>query len=568
MYPWTHISRSVLPEVQGRYAGPMTRDDYTMLGTLGLSDDDLRDLDLWELATATPDGLVEAYLRRSNRKEDTATLRGHLRDIVRWARAEGMQIRHVHFEQLSASKSYVRRTEFENATRAILDGRSKTMAVWKTDRFDRRGMGAVGTMLDQFSIRRARLVSVVEGLDSSKGGRMVFAILAERAREEAADIALRVKMGHDSHEEENRRGTGVPPYGLFSKRGSGKIEPHREEFAVARRIAELLLDDVSATGVANTLNAEGITTRSGASWTGAAISRVAQSPLWGGMVPQRERVTDEFDNPTGVWRGYGEPSLDAEGKPRICGTGVVTQQEWYAIRAKIDARTGDELGKGRRRGKTAAKYQGTGVYRCGRVHANGKPCLSPLSHRGGKYQCIVRGTRGPAVCQGVSTLADRADFAIGEAWINHVGALEPGDPVLMVIGRRWLAFSDPETQAAREHARVAMEGALKRVQRLEDDYYLHGKISEERYEELSAAQRATIEVMSTALSALDRSADLSPMIGGDMLRESWGDADVSTRRMLLLSTLGPRGVMILPAAHQGDRSPIQSRLRFDWVSHA
>ncbi|PJM94421.1 hypothetical protein CG719_19555 [Streptomyces sp. CB01373] len=165
-----------------------------------------------------PSGLMDAYLRRSNKKEDLATLRGHLREVVRWAQANGLQIRHVWFEQLSASKTYVRRREFEKATQAIMDGKSKTLGVWKADRFDRRGMGAVGRLLDEFDRRQARLVSVSEGLDSSQGGRMVFAILSERAREEAKDMAKRVRIGHDSHKAEGRRGVaswevvyGLPP---------------------------------------------------------------------------------------------------------------------------------------------------------------------------------------------------------------------------------------------------------------------------------------------------------------------------------------------------------------------
>ncbi|MEU9109429.1 recombinase family protein [Streptomyces xanthophaeus] len=64
----------------------------------------------------------------------------------------------------SASKTYVRRQEFEKATQAVMDGRSKMLGVWKTDRFHRRGMGAVGRKLDEFDRRQSRLVSVSEGL--------------------------------------------------------------------------------------------------------------------------------------------------------------------------------------------------------------------------------------------------------------------------------------------------------------------------------------------------------------------------------------------------------------------
>lgn len=540
----------------------MNRADHTTLVSLGLGEADMRTMGLWELPAAQPSQLVDAYLRRSNKKEDLATLRGHLRDIVRWAAAEGVLIRHVWFEQLSASKSYVRRHEFEKATQAVLDGESKTLAVWKTDRFDRRGMGAVGRMLDEFDMRRARLVSVSEGLDSSKGGRMVFAILSERAREEAKDIALRVKIGHDSHKAENRRGTGKPPFGLFSKRGSGTVEPHWTEFAAARRIAELVLSGMPTEPTAHTVNAEGIRTRGGHTFTGAAVSKLVQSPLFAGMVPQRERNVDDYGNPLGTWKGYGEPALDERGQPRLCGTGVVTPAEWYRMRALIRERTSED----RQKGKPGAKYLGTSVYHCGRLGEADALCLAPMAHRGGRYRCQARQTRGESVCLGVTTLASRIDFAVGQAWQRHVTALEPSDPVLMTIGRRWLAFSDPETQARKEGAMSALAAAQGRVQRLEDDYYLHGKLTEERYEELAAGQRATIETMSATLEALDRATDLSPLLDGDTLAESWEAASVPDRRMLLRCALGAHGVTVGPAARQGDTSPIEGRLAYDWIS--
>jgi DNA invertase Pin-like site-specific DNA recombinase len=47
--------------------------------------------------------------------------------------------------------------------------------------------------MDEFDRRRARLYVLQENLDSrQQGTRIVFAILAERAREEIKDLALRV----------------------------------------------------------------------------------------------------------------------------------------------------------------------------------------------------------------------------------------------------------------------------------------------------------------------------------------------------------------------------------------
>ncbi|MEW1633754.1 recombinase family protein [Streptomyces sp. NPDC093801] len=543
------------------------REDHATLVGLGLGLEELETLGLDKPATADPSGLMDAYLRRSNKTEDLATLRGHLRDVVRWAQANRLQIRHVWFEQLSASKAYVRRREFEKATQAVMDGKAKTLGVWKTDRFDRRGMGAVGRMLDEFERRQSRLVSVSEGLDSSKGGRMVFAILSERAREEAKDVAKRVKIGHDSHKAEGRRGTGRPPFGLYSAPGSGKVEPHPDEYGTARRLADLLLDKKTTKDTAHRLNEEGHRTRSGATWSPTTVSKLAQSPLFAGMVPVRRRKTDEHGNPLDRWEGYGEPLRDERGEAIMCGTGVVTPGEWFMIKALIAGRTDERWAKG----KPEAKYLGTGSYRCGRLRDKKgtgelESCGGPMSHRGGRYRCEVRQTRGRSICEGVVTLAGRIDHAVGQAWIHHITALEPGDPVITEIARRWIAFADPETQVKKVEAQKALEAAQRRVKKLEDDFYVYGKMDEERFEELSEGQRAVIEGSAAILEALDAEADLSPLTRFDTLREAWEAADMVDKRMLLKCALGKKGITVKAAARQGDHTPILERLEFDWLS--
>ncbi|MFF4952292.1 recombinase family protein [Streptomyces chattanoogensis] len=544
----------------------MKRADYETLQALGFKDEELADLGLLEPATAAPDRLMEAYLRRSKKREDLATMRQHLRDLCRYRDREGYQIRHVWFEQLSASKSYVRRLEFEKATEAVFDGRSKTLAFWKTDRFDRRGMGAVGRMLDEFDRRRAGLVSVTESLDSRQpGARIVFAILSERARDEAKDIALRVNTGLAAHRSEGRRGTGLPPYGLMSPRladgkASGLVAHHPTEYPGARRLADLLLgkweegEKLTGTATAKQLNAEGYRRRTGAEFTPESVSRIAKSPLFAGLVPRTERVLDEYGNPTGQWNSTHEPLLDSKGDPIKCGEGIVTAGEWYQIKAGFAERTANEGG----RGKRGAEYLLTGIIRCGR-------CEGWMRHHRDYYRCVAGATKG--TCEGLATRAPRLEIAVTEAWVRHVTALDPDDPVLRAIAQRWTALSDPERQAEREHARQALEAAEKRVRKLEDDYYVYGKISESRYEELSAGQRAIIEVMSTKLESYSDESDQPPWDDAETLRETWqeGNASLSDKRMLLKSAL--KAVYVTPSLKgRGDRSPIETRLAYDWVS--
>ncbi|MEU9911673.1 recombinase family protein [Streptomyces sp. NPDC051001] len=542
------------------------REDHATLVALGFGSDELEAMGLDKPAMGEPSKLMDAYLRCSTRKEDLATLRGQVRDLVRWAQAEGLRIRHIWFEQLSASKTYVRRREFEKATQAVMDGRSKTLGVWRTDRFDRRGMGAVGRMLDEFDRRQARLVSVSEGLDSAKGGRVVFAILSERAREEAKDMAKRVKSGHDSHKAEGRRGTGKPPFGLASPPGSGKVERHPGEYETARRLAELLLALKTTKQTAHQLNAEGHRTRSGATWSPTAVSKLAQSPLFAGMVPVRRRRTDEFGNPLDSWEGYGDPLRDEAGRIVMCGTGVVTPDEWFRIKALIAERTDERWA----RGKPGGRYLGTSIYRCGRMRdktGSGElePCGGPMSQRGGRYRCEVRQTRGSSVCKGSVTLAERIDRAVGQAWIDHITALEPGAPVIAEIARRWVEFTEPGTQETRKEVRKALEAAQKRVKKLEEDFYVYGKMDEERFEELSEGQRAVIDNAIAMLEASELEGDPVPVLHPDALKEAWEGADVIDKRMLLKCALGVRGITVKPAARQGDPTPILERLEFDWL---
>lgn len=548
----------------------MQREDYEALRALGFDDDELKVLGLWEPATAPPERLIEAYLRRSKKREDLATMRQHLREIVRHRWPEGHQIRHVWFEQLSASKVYVRRLEFEKATQAVFDGKSKTLGFWKTDRFDRRGMGAVGRMLDEFDRRKAGLVSVTEGLDSRQpGARIVYAILSERAREEAKDITLRVNVGLEAHRREGRRGTGNPPYGLMSPRladgkPSGLVAPHPDEYEGARRLTELMVgkwetedgkpgDKLSGTAAGKKMNEEGYRRRGGGLFTPDSVSRIVQSPLFAGMVPRTERVLDEYGQPTGKWVNTHEPLLDEKGDPIRCGEGIATLAEWYEIKAGYKARTAQDG----TRGKRDTQYLCTGVVYCYK-------CKGWMRHHRGYYRCVNWANEGS--CSGLSTLAPRLENAIKEAWINHVITLEPGDPVLQAIARRWLAFSDPERKAQREHAQQALEAAQGRVKTLEDDYYVYGKMSVDRYEELSANQRSIIQLMTAKLEELGvEEGDLTVLTQGDSLREAWEDSALSDQRMLLKSAL--KAVYVFPPKGRGDRTPIEERLvDWDWVA--
>ncbi|MBP5907938.1 hypothetical protein F3K40_22405 [Streptomyces sp. LBUM 1478] len=133
------------------------------------------------------------------------------------------------------------------------------------------------------------------------------------------------------------------------------------------------------------------------------------------------------------------------------------------------------------------------------------------------------------------------------------------------MARRWLAFADPQRQAQKEETQRALEAAHERVKKLEEDFYVYGKMDEDRFDVLSDGQRTFIGSMTAALEALDIGADLAPLLHIEKLREAWEVADTAHRRRLLQCALGEKGITVGPAARRGDHTPILERLEFDWI---
>lgn len=554
-------SNSRLTNPHGSYTLFDMREDYkTLSEKLGLSDEEIMSLGLYEVATGSAEQLAEAYVRRSKKKEDVAALRGQLRDLVKCAADAKVRIRHVWFEQLSASKKSVKRREYAGAIDAIMDGKSKTFLVWKLDRFDRRGAGNVMGAVDQFETRRARLVTWTEHLDSSqKGARSFIALYAERAREEAEDIALRVENGHRSHRIEGRRNPGLPPYGLDSVPGSGLLFHHATEYAPARKLAEMMLAGKAAIWTAHKMNSDGHRTRSGAPWTHNNVSRLVQSPQFAGMVTVLTRKSDEFGNPLDEWENIGEPAYDSAGNPIMCGEGVISPAEHFKIKAMMRARTNDNA---TRRGKPIGTYTLSPILRCGR-------CYGVMTGGDQRYHCAARERFGAGVCVGISSLSKRIDQVVFDAWLSHVNALEPDSDELYEIGRRWMRFSDPESEAAMLRVKDSLRNAEDRLDELSDRYWnppVEGhRISADEYDRQAVRISATIEELKRSIDQMATTSDVSVLLNNsDELREAWNAADITERRVLL-HAVWPTGIVLLPPKHQGDKRPILDRLDFSGV---
>lgn len=539
----------------------MERDDLATLRAMGFKDEEVKALGLWDIAIEDPANLAEAYIRRSKKKDTLSTLREHLRDLCRKAKEEGKRIRHVWFEQRSASKAYVRREEFEKATGAIIeDGKSKTLYVWRTDRLSRRGMGAVDRLIDEMEPKNARIVVTSEGLDSSLPGmRMVFGILADRAREEAKSIAQRTKIGGDAHKAEGRWPGGVTPYGLECVKGSGKLSRQVDEYPTARKlIAERLLKYVTPADIADDLNRRRIRTRKGKMWRAQTILHLAQSPSWAGLIPDRERAVDENGTPIDKWYRRAQPLMGADGHPVKAGVGVVTFAEWQKVNKIISgrARPGTTIGD-KTRGVRKPVTIMTGTLRC-------PHCKGPMGNGGANYRCLARTNQGPSVCVGVATTRGRVDDAMETMWRNHILSLSPESPTIHTIAREWLAYEDPTKEARKQQVTAALDNALARQLKLNKEYFLgvSAGMDEETFESLRRDVSNQIDGLKGELAELSKGADLTPLQNSESLIALWEVAGIEGRRALIRAAV--KEVTILPARYRGDRTPIEQRIKPQW----
>lgn len=535
----------------------MERDDYPALRALGFEDDELKELGLWEVYTGDPATLAEMYVRRSKKKDTLAMLRSMVKQMCAQADRDEIKIRHVWFEQKSASKAYITREEFEKATAAVADGLSKTLYVFKTSRLSRRGMGHVGSVLDTFDAQRARIFVTAEHLDSRKS-RGMFAWLSERARDEAKEIAEFTKLGIDAHKAEGRWPGGVTPYGLECPKGTGKLRHLASEYPTARRIAECLLAAIVPAKIADMLNSEGKRTRKGAMWRAQTIIHLAQSVSWAGLIPNRERATDDNGNPIDKYYRSIEPLRDAKGIPISCGEGVVTYDEFLKINALISGRSraasGSSIGD-KRRGIRQPVTIMTGLFKC-------PHCGGPLGNGGRNYNCRNRATMGKAACPGAATARQRVDEAMAELWRGHILRLAPDSETIQNIARRWLSYQDPGKEARKRQVSAVLESAVGREMKLQKEFFVLQKMSEEQFESLREMVAVQIAELKAELAELSKEADLSPLMDPEALTAIWNSEGIEGRRALLAAAV--KSVTITPAKYRGDRTPILDRLVVEW----
>ncbi|MFE3106609.1 recombinase family protein [Kitasatospora indigofera] len=503
--------------------------------------------------------LCDLYLRLSLDRDGKTAIERQEADCRAWAEGNGLTVRKVHIDRGRSGFKDVERKGFDSALAAVTAGVVGSLVVWKLDRLSRKGIGQVGKVLDDIEKAGGRLVSVLDGLDTSDdSARLAVTMLAELARSESKNLGTRVASAKQHLRRQGRWIGGQPPYGLLVDPTSRKLIHDPETAVYARLIADDALAGQSLVRIARLLNEYDIPAARGGQWNAASIMCLLKSPAFAGLTPETRSV--ETDDGGRRFIGRVFPYRDPETLDTVSiGEGIITVGERERIIQQLKSRTHAHAGK--RRPKPDGSALLTGLVFC-----DVAGCGRRMHRVGGSYQCMAR--RAGNQCPGASAMADLVDEYVAERFLHLLPTLEPGAPLLLAVTDRWAKRSDPETFARR--AAVSDEIANQEARRaeLEDARYVRGEFdgpdAVERYDRLANRLQSRIDGLRADLAALPLPAvDITPLIDSALLRPAWAASTQGQRRDRL--SLAVDGVFI-NKGERGKRFVPGQRVRIEWAA--
>jgi DNA invertase Pin-like site-specific DNA recombinase len=494
------------------------------------------------------------YLRLSkDHVEQTSTARQEA-EAREHAEQLGLEVSEVFSDLLSGFRRDVARPGFEAAVDWVTAEPGRTLVVWKLDRLSRRGIGQVGLVLDRLEAVRSRVIFVKDGLDSSvPGHRMVIAILAEQARTESENTSARVRSALEHRRRAGRWPGGRPPYGwrlvvpaippravvlesfhVDPEGEAGRLVLDRDKAPILRRVVDEFLEGRSTYEIASCLSAEGVPAPRGGSWRAPTLWTMLRSPVLAGWLPEG--------------KGSVEPARDPEtGEPVDVAEPLVTPAERRRILDTLNQRSTIDR-RGKRSGKPIGKSLLAGLLRCAECEA---PMVGRLTQNSYACSTAVAG----AGCPGTTCSMAGADFAVADAVLRRLAAMEPGDELLHAVAARWVAQHEPAALADRDLIGAELADMNARLADLEDARYLRGeftgKAGEERYARLHERLQSALSSLQERLAALPSpEADLGALLDLETSREAWATASLLERRSVLRMALD----RVLVAKPQGRHS--------------
>jgi len=185
------------------------------------------------------------------------------------------------FRDPAVSGKDTERPMFQQMLTQAEAGAFDVLVFWKLDRFSRSIMHAV-QLEKKFRDWGIALHSITEQIDTTTpAGRFNFRNIANAAEFERDLIKQRTRMGHTARALEQKWPNGTQPLG-YTTGDDDRLYIKPSEAKLVEQIFERYLEYRSMPELADTLNQEGVLTKSGTTWTASSISSILRNRLYVG----------------------------------------------------------------------------------------------------------------------------------------------------------------------------------------------------------------------------------------------------------------------------------------------
>lgn len=443
---------------------------------------------------------------------------------------------------VSGFSESAQRRGFDAAVAAVSAGEVRTLVVWKLDRLSRRGIGQVGQVLDQFESCGARLVSVMDQLDTCHPqARMIIALLSEFARAESQTMGLRIKSAKQAQRAAGLWLSGKPPFG-YEIAADQRLRPVEPAASIMREVFAMLASGHTLMRVCGRLNDAGHRNSRGQRWSDSTLSGAIKTPAYAGFTPERH-VNERGGHASGHPAIYRDPETGREVSCLTRGAKpIVARAQQLAVFEMLRTRQ-QAYGRGTvpRRPAHALLLQGLG--RCA-------ACGRPLVTFNG-YRCQRLDRDGsPACTQPACAAVGTVDRRVTARWLSLIALTSPDTGTLRTaVAERWT----PAPRRPTGWARLDRElGDLRaRIHDADTARYVRGDLDEPRHHRVVAQLTERVARVETQLAETRHEVDISALEDADYIAAHWEQESYHGRRTLL--RLAWSRILIAKAPRRGGR---------------
>lgn len=217
-----------------------------------------------------------AYIRVSTdeQAESGYSLELQRERITAQITAKGWQLVEI-YEDAGQSGGKLDRPALKKMLSEIGNGNINAVVVYKLDRLSRKQRDTMYLIEDVFLKQNIELVSISESLDtSSPTGRAMIGMLSVFAQLERDTITERLSDGRKQKAKTGGYAGGNVAIGYTSERGKKVLDIDSQKAAAIKRAFELKESGLTLQKIADSLNAEGHTTKQNALFTPTQVMRI------------------------------------------------------------------------------------------------------------------------------------------------------------------------------------------------------------------------------------------------------------------------------------------------------